>query len=287
MQTIIEATYRKVWDFLFITLINRPMKKSVLVSVCAAILIGSLQVKSFGQSCDPAIKLFNGKNLDGWYTFLQNRGRDSDPNKVFTVQDGMIRISGEEWGCLTSNNEYENYRLVTEFKWGELTHAPRLNKARDCGILLDSQGEDGGSQGIWMHSIECQIIEGGTGDIIVVGDGSDQFQITCEVASEKQGDSYIFQAYGEQVTIQEGRINWVKRDPEWKDELGFRGSHDFENPAGEWNLLMCEVVDGNMSIYLNGMLVNKATNVKPAKGRIQIQSEAAEVFFKRVDLTPL
>ncbi|MCK5344974.1 MAG: DUF1080 domain-containing protein, partial [Candidatus Heimdallarchaeota archaeon] len=80
---------------------------------------------------------------------------------------------------------------------------------------------------------------------------------------------------------------WLNRDPEWEDILGFRGKNDFEKPAGEWNILVCEAIDGNLTIYLNGMLVNKATNVKPAKGRIQIQSEAAEIFFRRVDLTPL
>lgn len=72
-----------------------------------------------------SIPLFNGKNLDGWYTFLQNRGRNNDPKKVFTVQNGMIRISGEEWGCITTNKAYENYKLIIEFKWGRETHAPR------------------------------------------------------------------------------------------------------------------------------------------------------------------
>ncbi|MEN8228180.1 MAG: DUF1080 domain-containing protein [Bacteroidota bacterium] len=263
------------------------MKKAVVVSVCTLIVMCTVQDKSFGQTCDPAIKLFNGTNLDGWYSFLQNRGRDNDPKNVFSVQDGMIRISGEEWGCITTNDEFENYRIVTEFKWGALTHAPRANKARDSGLLMHSQGEDGGSQGIWMHSIECQIIEGGTGDFIVVGDGSDQFQITCNVALEKQGGSYIFLPDGEAKTIQQGRINWLRRDPEWRDILGFRGRNDFESPTGEWNILVCEVLDGNMTIYLNGMLVNRATNVKPAKGRIQIQSEAAEIFFRRIDLIPL
>jgi hypothetical protein len=118
--------------------------------------------------------LFNGKNLKGWYTFLQERGRNNDPKQVFSVADGMIRISGEEWGCITTRKIHDNYRLVVEFKWGELTYPPRKERARDSGVLLHSQGEDGGSQGIWMHSIECQIIEGGTGDIIVVGDGSDR-----------------------------------------------------------------------------------------------------------------
>lgn len=47
------------------------------------------------------IVLFNGKNLDGWYTWLQDN-RYQDPKHVFTVRDGMLRISGEEWGGLTT-----------------------------------------------------------------------------------------------------------------------------------------------------------------------------------------
>jgi hypothetical protein len=236
---------------------------------------------------EKTIKLFNGKNLDGWYTFLQNRGKNNDPKKVFTVTEGMIRISGEEWGCITTNEEFENYRIVAEFKWGDKTYEPRLANARDCGLLLHSQGEDGSSQGIWINSIECQIIEGGTGDIIVVGDGTDNFSVTCTVASEKQGNSFIFKPGGINETINSGRINWLKRDPEWKDILGFRGKQDVEKSVGEWNTLEC-VADGDqLSFFLNGILVNEATKVKPQKGRIQIQSEAAEIFFRRVELTHL
>ena len=233
------------------------------------------------------IHLFNGKNLDGWYTFLQNRGRGNDPKKVFTVHDGLIRISGEEWGCITTNEEYRNYRLIVEFRWGTQTYAPRVNNAMDNGILLHSIGEDGGSEGIWMHSIECQIIEGGTGDFIVVGDGSPQFAITSPVAPEKQGGTYIFQLKGSPETINGGRINWFGRDPNWKDVKGFRGKNDIENPAGEWNLLECIAEGDKISIILNGTLVNQALNVKPSRGRIQIQSEGAEIFFRKVELTPL
>ena len=46
------------------------------------------------------IKLFNGINLDGWYTFLKGKGKNVDPNKVFTVKNGVIVISGEEYGCI-------------------------------------------------------------------------------------------------------------------------------------------------------------------------------------------
>lgn len=259
------------------------MKKALRFSFVVMLVLVLAGIQSFGQE---SIKLFDGQSLEGWYTFLQDRGRDKDPLDVFTIVDGMIRISGEEWGCITTNEEFSNYKLVVEFKWGELTHEPRLENARDCGLLLHSQGEDGGSQGIWMHSIECQIIEGGTGDFIVVGDGSDKFQITSHVNSDKEGNMFFSQEGRNPQTINEGRINWYGRDPQWKDSLGFRGRNDIEKPAGEWNTLECIVLEDQISIFLNGTLVNRASNVEPSKGRIQIQSEAAEIFFRRVELTP-
>ena len=233
------------------------------------------------------VQLFNGRNLDGWYTFIKGKGKNNDPDKVFTVQNGMIRISGEEFGCITTIDEFENYKLVVEFKWGDLTYSPRADKARDSGLLLHSVGEDGASSQTWMYSIECQIIEGGTGDFIVVGDGSKNFSLTCPVAAEKQGGSYLFQPSGNTVTINNGRINWFGRDPEWKDTKGFRGAKDIEKPVGKWNKIECIVKGKEISIFLNGTLVNQAVDVLPQKGRIQIQSEGAEIFFKRVSLNSL
>jgi hypothetical protein len=233
------------------------------------------------------IKLFNGKNLDGWYTFLKGKGKNNDPDNVFTVKDGLIRISGEEFGCITSNEEFENYKLVVEFKWGELTYAPRVDKAKDSGILLHSTGEDGGYFGTWMHSIECQIIEGGTGDLLAVGDGTKQFSLTCPVEPEKQAGSYVFNPDGKPVTIYEGRINWYGRDPQWKDVKGFRGAKDIEKQSGKWNRIECVANGKEILIYLNGKLVNHAIDVQPQKGRIQIQSEGAEILFRRIELTPL
>jgi hypothetical protein len=255
----------------------------------------------FLQGCHPAktsqhtsakahgntIKLFNGKNLDGWYPFIQHRGKNSDVKKVFTVEDGVIHVSGEEYGSIVTNDEYSNYKLVVEFKWGTRTYAPRVENARDNGVLIHSSGEDGGYSGIWMHSIECQIIEGGTGDFLVVGDGSDKFSLSSTVAPQKQHSAYLFQPGGEPATIHGGRINWYGRDPEWKDVKGFRGQKDVEKPTGEWNTMECIAEGDKVTILLNGVLVNQAFNVVPSRGRIQLQSEGAEMFFRKVELQPL
>ncbi len=276
------------------------MKKRNLINLLSFLLILSFTCNSHAYGNDifrnenvqkspgkQKVQLFNGKDLDGWYTYIKERGRNNDPLKVFTVQNRMIRISGEEYGCITTNDEFENYKLTVKFRWGEQTFEPRTDRARDSGILLHSVGEDGASSGTWMYSIECQIIEGGTGDFIVVGDGSNKFSITSPVAEQKQGNSFVYQASGKKVTINSGRINWFSRDPEWKDIKDFRGKNDIEKPVGKWNLIECIVNGSEIHIYLNGVMVNQAFDVKPHKGKIQIQSEGAEIFFRKIIITPL
>jgi hypothetical protein len=233
------------------------------------------------------IALFNGQNLDGWYKFVKGRGRDNDPKNVFSVEKGLIHISGEEYGCITSNEDYSNYKLTVEFKWGEKTFAPRVDRARDGGILLHSTGADGGYSGTWMYSIECQIIEGGTGDFLVVGDGSKKFALTSNIAPKQQGKGNVYLAGGQPLTINSGRIDWFARDPEWKDVLGFRGVNDVEKPVGQWNKVECVVIGDKVSAYLNGVLVNEAYHVTPTRGKIQIQSEGAEMFVRKVEIIPL
>lgn len=263
-------------------------------SICLATIVlfsvtlvpGTMHGQTPQKKSARTIRLFNGKDLNGWYTFLKGRGKDNDPLKVFTVKDGMLHITGEEWGCITTKKEYENYKLTVEFKWAGPAHAPRADRARDCGVLIHSKGEDGAYDGTWMNSIECQIIEGGTGDFIVVGNHSPEFSITATAADEKQGSSYLFKPDGKPATIQSGRINWYGRDPDWKDEIGFRGAQDVEKPVGEWNTMEIIARGDEILIHLNGVLVNHATDVHPRKGKIQIQSEAAEIVFRKIELTP-
>src|SRR5688572_5066023 len=84
---------------------------------------------------DGWVSLFNGKDLSGWDTWLgkPNGGKEpvglnKDPSKVYTVVevDGQlaIRISGEIFGALTSQQELENYHLKLDFKWGEKKWPP-------------------------------------------------------------------------------------------------------------------------------------------------------------------
>jgi hypothetical protein len=88
----------------------------------------------------PAIVLFDGKNLNQFDIFLRSAGLNSDPNHVFVVENGVVHVSGTEFGYFITKQEYKDYYLRAEFKWGVGTFAPRQGQARDSGILYNIQG---------------------------------------------------------------------------------------------------------------------------------------------------
>ena len=87
--------------------------------------------------------------------------------------------------------------------------------------------------------------------------------------------------------FESGRIDWFGRDPQWKNQLGFRGPRDVEKPVVQWNRLEAICSGGDLTFFVNGIKVNEGTNGTLRSGRILFQSEGAEIFFRRIELFPL
>jgi hypothetical protein len=197
------------------------------------------------------IVLLQDDSLDNWAIHVDPRTEpyspDSKAEGIFTVTDGLLEVTGERFACLTTKEAYENYHLVLEFKWGEKKWAPRADVIRDSGILMHCVGPDK----IWTTSIECQIQEGDCGDFFMVGNTT--------------------------LTV----------DGETKTGGRFIKSPDAENPNGEWNTI--EVIcDGDrITNIVNGTVVNDGTGASVTAGRIALQSEGAEVFYRDVILKPI
>jgi hypothetical protein len=271
---------------------------SIVLAVALSAAVAGCAVPSSRTAQDDnakaaAIRLFNGKDLGNFYTYLETN-KYADPLRVFTVvvEDGApaIRVSGEEFGGFVTREEFENYRLVVEFKWGTRTWGRRFNKAMDSGILLHCNGPDGNYAGFWMASVECQIIEGGCGDFLMLEakDSAGQpIKSSLTVECEQRGKEYWYKPGAPPLTRGEGRFNWYGRDPLWQDVKGFRGQRDVESPAGQWTRVEAICDGGNMTNLVNGHVVNVATGSLLRKGKILFQSEGAEIFFRRIELTPL
>jgi hypothetical protein len=247
---------------------------------------------------DHWIKLFNGKDLKGWNTYLgpdlddlgkpkdgKPIGLNNDPRHVFTVvseeDENIIRISGENWGAITTINEYKNYHLHLEFRWGSLSWGQKKHKKKDSGLLYHSVGPFGADYGAWMRSQEFQIEEGNCGDYWGVAGG-----IADIPAFKKTDTGYYYNPAGQITTFREGSPEgrWCKK------------GIDAENPSGEWNSLdlychgdtSIHVINGRlmMILYQEKQLENGQV-IPLTGGKIQIQSEGAEVFYKDIKIRPI
>jgi hypothetical protein len=242
--------------------------------------------------------LFNGKDLGGWDTWigppLDDAGKkltetpvglNNDPDRVFTIvkdsQENVIRISGEKWGGISTKEEYENFHLQLMFKWGLLTWGQKKNKKKDSGLLYFAVGQHGADYGAWMRSQEFQIQEGDCGDYWGVAGGME------DIPAVKKSDSeYVYNpagpVYNFGATSKVGR-HCIKNG-------------DAEKPSGEWNVLdlychgdtSVHVINGKVMMVLYHSQQSDNGKILPLKkGKLQIQSEGAEVFYKQIKIKSL
>jgi len=200
-----------------------------------------------GQEFKP---LFNGKNLDGWYTYFNERGKGNDPSQVFSVSDGLLHISGKEFGYIVTERSYTDFHLVAEFKWGQKKYPPRENDKRDNGIVYYVSNTDH----VWPRGIECQIQEGDCGDFWLI-------------------DSVT-------VVIDGVRTESTKNTRAFKKK-------DNERPTGEWNRVEVIARNGKCTHIVNGVVVNEGTDASLRSGRILIQSEGAETYYRKIEIKDL
>lgn len=267
----------------------RRIARAALLAVACVFGVPETKIPPFALEV-PTIKsgpprfAFNGRDLSGFSTYTRYHG-PKDPQGVFSVEDGLIRVTGREFGGLTTRDSFDNYHLVVEWKWGLRTWTPRRHRARNSGVMVHCVGAEGDAFASWMASIECQIIEGGTGDFIVVPGKEHVPSLTSEVRVA-DGQSY-YQKGGEAKTKPGGRFNWWGRDPAWRDVAWFRGPLDVEKPVGEWNRVDIVCRGDSITYLLNGVVMNVGTGAKWSAGRILLQSEGAEIFFRKFEVRPL
>jgi hypothetical protein len=269
----------------------------VLAAVGAACLLSFAAPEAQARR-GKTIQLFNGRDLTNFYTWLVDH-HYNDPNKVFSVTtiDGepAIRVTGQDYGAFITKEEFANYHLTADYSWGYATWGNRKKATKDSGILLHCQGPDGNTaanfNGPWMLSQECQIIQGGTGDfILVAGHDKDRNRIvpklTVTAGKDRDGEN-IYDPKAPPKEFQGSRINWWGRDPDWADVINFRGKQDVESPGQGWTRVEVICDGDSITNIVNGVVVNKGTKSSLTKGKIIFQSEGAELFFRNISITPL
>jgi hypothetical protein len=236
---------------------------------------------------DKPIKLFNGKDLSGFTTWLAATGR-KDPRPVFSVVNDTIRISGEGLGYLATDKAYKDYRLKLEYKWGKDTSSSTV--VRNSGVLLHGIGPDGGA-GPWMTCLECQLAQGCEGDLIVIrGKDENGKPLAATVSSETQTavDGHSRWKKGGLKSVYSGKqFWWSNHQPFFEERLDSRGKNDVASPLGQWTRVECIAAGNRLTIQINGVVVNDFFDVTPAAGKILLQNEGSEIYFRNIELLPL
>lgn len=203
-----------------------------------------------------------------------------DPLQVFRVSkiDGepVLHVSGQVYGGLTTLEEFGDFHLTWQFRWGEKKWPPRLHMKRDSGVLFHCVGRHGAFWNVWMRGLECQVQEGDCGDFIPLAGA----RASVPLAPRAVDGPLRYERGGALET----NVNYVLHGP------------SNESPPGEWTTMDVYAVGDRAVFAVNGvanMAIFDARQATPdgarplTRGKLQIQSEAAEIDYRRVRVRPL
>lgn len=254
-------------------------RQDILQTLLLLISLSILGCRTTAPELAPVLEpgfqwLFNGENLDGWYTMIDEKGGEKD---LFAVERDQIHVyknqtalSTQSFGGLITRQEYSDFILIFEYKWGEKKFQPRHEFVRDAGVIFHMHGEDI----IWPNGVECQIQEGDTGDLWLIG---------TRAGSRVQPVIRNY-APGGRLEVRGERGQRFSR---------FHRAYSWEVPG--WNRVELQVRRDQARFLVNGHLVNEAIDMKYwdettaawqplTSGKILLQAEGAEIYYRNIQI---
>jgi hypothetical protein len=235
------------------------------------------------------VSLFNGRDLSGWYTFLQKHGKDSDPDHVIVIEDNAIHLykdapeaSQVVMGYIATQKEYGNYHLRFQYRWGTKKFKPRYALKRDAGLYYHLNGPDA----VWPRGLQFQIEQTDVGDLLTLYGFALDTWIDPETRNNDQATFKEPEKGGQPRVLGGKGIGYQKRLP-----------GDFEVEG--WNTIEV-IAKGDTTVHvLNGHVVNRGSKIRftdperpgsttpVTRGRIALEIEAAEIYFRNVEIRDL
>lgn len=193
---------------------------------------------------------------DGWTPLFNGRDLagwkpvNVAPN-TFTAREGLIVSTGKPTGVLRSERQYENFDLELEWK--------HLVSGGNAGLFVYSEPIT--AMGVpFTKSIEVQIIDGDSPDGVWTGHGD------------------LFSIHGARMTPARPHPHgWERCLP----------SERRAKPAGEWNHYRVESRDGRLTLAVNGKVVSGASDCRPRRGYLCLESEGSECHFRNLRIREL
>jgi hypothetical protein len=227
------------------------MKPFLVIAAFVATACSSFR----GVSPRPSRTLFNGTDLRGWHVDVPAPDSNVRLRNPFVVRNGMLVTLGEPRGHLLTDSTYRDYRLEVEYRFAG---APG-----NAGVLVHASTPRA-LYGMFPRSIEVQMEHGNAGDF------------WCILEDIRVPDMERRRGPPAQWGTTEGKARRI-----------LNLTDDSEKPLGEWNAMVIEAVGRAIRVWVNGDLVNDGSDATADRGRIALQSEGAEVEFRKLSLTPI
>jgi len=218
------------------------MKRYVGGLVLAVVLAAGVSARAAEGQ---GVALFDGKSLEGWsFHLVDPKVKMAD---VWSVQDGVLVCKGEPLGYLVTKQSFKNFELTLQWRW-----TPGM-KPGNSGVLLRISGAP---IGFMPPCYEAQLKNGSAGDI------------------------WAFR--GPHIGGPAERIRKVENHKELGTFPGTPKLKDLEKKPGEWNEYRITFVGGQLTVAVNGEVVNEATGCDVVAGPIGLQSEGGQIEFRNI-----
>ncbi len=196
-------------------------------------------------------QLFNGQDLSGWVDV------NTSP-ETWKVKDGLLVCSGKPIGVMRSEKQYENFLLHIEWR--------HMEAGGNSGVFIWSEGKVPSSRQL-PKGMEVQMLELDWPNIHREKDGRPRH--IGYVSGELFGANGL-------TAVPENR----RGERSMSTELRCKGK-------GEWNTYDVVAVDGCVKLSINGKFVNGIRDSSVRKGYLCLESEGAEIHFRKISLLEL
>ncbi len=198
-------------------------------------------------------KLISGKNIEG---DPLNWIQVNTEAKTWKVKGDELICSGHPLGVIRSENRYENFILLIEWK--------HMEAGGNSGTFVWSDAEPGDNR--LPNGVEVQMLE-----------------LDWVKLNTRDGKTPpLAYVHGELFGV--GGVETVPDNPRG------RRSKSVENRCkgkGEWNSYKVVCVDGTIKLSVNGKFVNGISKSTKKEGHICLESEGGKIHFRNIRIIEL
>ncbi|MCB1061937.1 MAG: DUF1080 domain-containing protein [Verrucomicrobiae bacterium] len=196
------------------------------------------------------VDLFNGKDLSNWVDV------NTSP-ETWSVKDGLLVCTGNPIGVMRSTKQYENFILVIEWR--------HMEAGGNSGVFLWSDAKPEGNR--LPKGMEVQMLE---------------LEYPYLHADKDGNPRHLGYVSGELFGA--GGMNAIPENPRGSRSMSFEMRC---KGKGEWNQYVVVAVDGSVKLSINGKFVNGIREADLRRGYLCLESEGAEIHFRKIQIMEL